>query len=222
MQSETLITEDSDLALVHASKGGDRAAFEELVKRYDQRLFRIAQNIVHNREDAEEAVQESFLKAFQQLAHFQERSQFSTWLIRIAVNESFMKLRKQHARSALSTISIDDEIQTEDGALPREIVDWTAGPEELYRTSELREILIKALQALRPSLRVVFVLRDIEELSVSETADALGLTSSAVKARLLRARLQLRERLNKYLRTPAGHAHTALRDPIHTVKTAAL
>src|SRR5919109_455625 len=115
MQPETLITEENDLALVHASQAGDRAAFEELVKRYDQRLFRIAQNITHNREDAQDAVQEAFLKAFQKLNHFQERSQFSTWLIRIAINESFMKLRRQHAKSALSTISIDHDIQTEEG-----------------------------------------------------------------------------------------------------------
>jgi len=105
------------------------------------------------------------------------------------------KLRR---RVVHSTISIDNDLQLNDDILPRDIVDWTPNPEELYRTSELREILCKALQMLKPSLRMVFVLRSLEELSAQETAEILDLTASAVKSRLWRARLQLRERLNKY------------------------
>lgn len=186
-----------DLTLVHASKSGDVAAFEELVRRYDRKLLRIAQHITHNREDAEDVVQEAFLKAFQHLGQFQENSKFSTWLIRITFNQSLMKLRK---RRPTREVSIDDGFQSEEDHLPIDVADWAPNPEELYRASELREILRKTLQGLGAGLRVVFVLRDIEGLSLEETAEALDLSLAAVKARSLRARLQLRERLSKYFK----------------------
>src|SRR5438445_11912353 len=186
---------DQDLALVHACNSGDAAAFEELVKRYDSKLFRIAQHITHNREDAQDAVQDAFLKAFRKLTQFRENSQFSTWLIRITVNESLMKLRKQRSDRE---VSIDEDFQTEDHTAAFELADWAPNPEELYKAFELRNILRSELQELRPGLRVVFVLRDIEGLSTEETADVLELTDVAVKARLWRARLQLRTRLSKY------------------------
>jgi len=188
-------TFDQDLALVHACKSGDAAAFEELVKRYDVRLFSIAQHITHNREDAEDAVQEAFLKAFRKLTQFQENSQFSTWLTRIAVNESLMKLRK---RRTTREVSMDEDLQSGEPISPFEFADWAPNPEGLYRGLELRNILRSELQELRPGLRVVFVLRDIEGLSNDETAQVLELTRVAVKARLWRARLQLRTRLSKY------------------------
>ena len=184
-----------DLALVHASKTGDIAAFEELVKRYDSKLLRIAQHFTHNREDAQDVVQEAFLKAFQKLDQFQGNSKFSTWLVRIAINESLMKLRKQRTQRE---VPIDQDIETEEGMLSLEIADWVPNPEECYRASELREILIRTLQELHQGLRVVFVLRDIEGLSLQQTAEVLELTLSAVKTRSRRARLQLRERLSKY------------------------
>jgi RNA polymerase sigma-70 factor (ECF subfamily) len=184
-----------DTALVHACKRGDAAAFEQLVKRYDGRLFSIAQHVTHNREDAQDAVQEAFLKVFRKLTQFRENSQFSTWLFRITVNESLMKLRKQ--RSARE-VSIDEDFQSEEDMSPLDVADWAPDPEELYRGSELRNILRRTLQKLQPGLRVVFVLRDIEGLSIEQTAEVLELTSVAVKARLWRARLQLRERLSKY------------------------
>jgi len=186
-----------DVTLVHASKTGDIAAFEELVKRYDSKLLRIAQHVTHNREDAQDAVQEAFLKAFQKLEQFQENSKFSTWLVRIAINQSLMKLRKQHRKSE---VSIDQGFQTEEDVLSPEIADWAPNPEERYRASELRQLLINTLQELRPSLSVVFVLRDIEGLSTEQTAEALNLSQAAVKTRLLRARLRLREGLSKYFR----------------------
>jgi RNA polymerase sigma-70 factor (ECF subfamily) len=187
-----------DGTLVRASKTGDVAAFEELVKRYDSKLLRIAQHVTHNREDAQDAVQEAFLKAFQKLGQFQENSKFSTWLIRITINQSLMKLRKQHRRREMS---IDQDFQTEEAMPPLELADWAPNPEQRYRASELKEILTKALQELHERLRVVFVLRDIEGLSLEQTAEALNLTVSAVKARSSRARLQLRERLSKYFTT---------------------
>ncbi len=188
-------TASDDLDLVHASKRGDVAAFEELVKRYDRKLLRIAQHLTHNREDAEDVVQEAFLKAFQHLGQFQENSKFSTWLIRITLNQGLMKLRK---RRPMREVSIDNDFQSEENNLPIDVADWAPNPEELYRAAELREILRKTLQELGPGLRVVFVLRDIEGLSLEQTAEALELSVAAVKARSWRARLQLRERLSRY------------------------
>src|SRR2546427_3345549 len=124
-----------DVTLVHASKNGDIAAFEELVKRYDSKLLRIAQHVTHSREDAQDAVQEAFLKAFQKLEQFQENSKFSTWLVRIVINQSLMKLRKQHRKRE---VSIDEGFQTEEDVLSPEIADWAPNPEERYRASELR------------------------------------------------------------------------------------
>jgi RNA polymerase sigma-70 factor, ECF subfamily len=186
-----------DLALVHASKSGDVVAFEELVKRYDRKLLRIAQNVMHNREDAEEVVQETFLKAFQHLSQFRADAKFSTWLIRIAMNQSLMMLRK--LRSARE-VSIDKDSQSDERDLPIDVADWAPNPEQLYGAAELLEILRDTLKQLYPRLRVVFVLRDIERLSVQQTAEALNLSVAAVKSRSWRARSQLRERLSKYFR----------------------
>jgi|HubBroStandDraft_4_1064222.scaffolds.fasta_scaffold01113_9 RNA polymerase sigma-70 factor (ECF subfamily) len=184
-----------DLNLVHASKNGDVAAFEQLVKRYDRKLLRIAQSVTHNREDSQDAVQEAFLKAFQHLGEFREDSKFSTWLIRITVNQSLMKLRKQ--RTAREE-SLDEDFQAEGDILPMEVTDWAPNAEQLYWASELRDILIKCMEELSPLLRTVFVLRDIEGLTIDQTADVLDVSSTAVKARLWRARLQLREGLTRY------------------------
>jgi RNA polymerase sigma-70 factor, ECF subfamily len=194
---ETNVTEpvSDELALVNAAKGGDVAAFEQLVKRYDRNVFRIAQHITQNREDAEDVVQEAFLKAYNNLKGFQGQSKFYTWLVRIAVNEALMKLRR---RKPGRTVSLDEEIKTEDDSVPREVADWSPNPEQQYNQAELREILTKTIQGLPPGFRMVFVLRDVEGLSTEETAEALELSIPAVKSRLLRARLQLRERLSKY------------------------
>jgi RNA polymerase sigma-70 factor, ECF subfamily len=191
-------TADDDLSLVRASKSGDVAAFEQLVERYDRKLLRIAQNLMHNREDAEEVVQETFLKAFQHMGQFRGDAKFSTWLIRIAMNQALMMLRK--LRSGRE-VSIDKDFQSEEDNLPIDVADWAPNPEELYGAAELREILRDRLKQLHPRLRVVFVLRDIEGLSVQQTAEALNLSVAAVKARSWRARSQLRERLSKYFRT---------------------
>jgi len=196
-----------DLELVHASKNGDAAAFEQLVKRYDRKLLRIAQGVLHNTEDAQDAVQEAFLKAFQHLGQFREESQFSTWLFRITVNQSLMKLRKQRA---IREVSLDEEYKADVDILPMEIIDWAPNPEQLYLGSELRNLLYKALGELRPLLRTVFVLRDIEGLSIDQVAEVLRLTQTAVKARLSRARLQLREHLNQYFRKQRGSGHNQL------------
>src|SRR6266849_2624056 len=141
-----------DLDLVHATQDGDISAFEHLVERYDRKLLRIAENITHNREDSQDAVQEAFLKAFQHLGEFREDSQFSTWLIRITLNQSLMKVRKQ--RRSIREVSLEEDFQAGENMLPIEVTDWAPNPEQLYRASELRDILIKALRELRPILSV--------------------------------------------------------------------
>jgi RNA polymerase sigma-70 factor (ECF subfamily) len=190
---------DDDTALLQASRGGDVAAFEQLVKRYDAKLLRIAQKVTQNPEDAEEVVQEAFFKAYQKLDQFQEHAKFSTWLIRITLNESLMKLRKQ--RAILKQL-VDNDVDADSERRLFDVADWTPNPEMLYRASEFREILITSLQRLSPALKVVFVLRDIEEHSLLETSEILNLTETAVKTRLSRARLQLREELSKYFKQP--------------------
>ena len=181
--------------LVERAKQGDLDAFTTLVNRYDGKILRLTQHITGNREDAEDALQEAFLKAFSHLKQFQGDSRFYTWLVRIAVNESLMKLRK---RKTANTVSLDEPVETEDDSLPREIAAWDPSPEERYAQQELREILDRAVQSLPPIFRTVFVLRDLDQLSTEETAEALNLSVPAVKSRLLRARLQLREKLSKY------------------------
>jgi RNA polymerase sigma-70 factor (ECF subfamily) len=191
------------LDLVHANKNGDVAAFEQLVKRYDRKLFRIAQSVTHNREDSQDVVQETFLKVYQHLAEFRGNSQFSTWLIRITLNQSLMKLRKQRRTRE---VSLDEDFGTDEDVLPQEVIDWAPNAEELYSVSELRNILLKTIEELRPILRAVFVLQDLEGLSTEQTAEVLNLSQSAVKSRLWRARLELRERLNKYFGKSAESA----------------
>lgn len=194
-------TAGDDLTLVHATRSGHAPAFEKLVRKYDRKLLRIAQSVTHNREEAEDAVQEAFFKAYQRLDQFQETAKFSTWLIRIVLNEALMKLRKQ--RTAREE-PLERESQTDHDILPTDVADWSPNPQELYSAAEFREVLIKCLSTLQPALRIVFVLRDIEELSINETCEALGLSVVAVKARLFRARLQLREKLSRYFRTRHG------------------
>src|SRR5512135_1921450 len=186
-----------ETVLVEAARSGDMAAFEALVRRYDRNVFRIAQHITQNREDAEDVVQDAFLKAYQNLGQFQGQSKFYTWLVRIAVNEALMRLRRRRPERM---VSLDEDVKTEDDSLPREVADWSPNPEQQYTQSELHDILTKTIQGLPSSFRTVFVLRDVEGLSTEETAEALDLSIPAVKSRLLRARLQLRERLNKYFK----------------------
>lgn len=193
---EAQIPDDPDLPLIDEIAGGNLETFEELVRKYDRKLLRIAQKVTLNLEDAQDAVQEAFLKAFQNLHRFQRTSKFSTWLIRIALNESFMKLRKRRQNRETS-------LEYENGLgdnLPIDLADWSPNPEQIYGSNELRSILLAALDKLRPILRATFILRDVEGLSIDETSAALGLTPTAVKARLFRARLQLRERLSRHFK----------------------
>jgi RNA polymerase sigma-70 factor (ECF subfamily) len=194
-------------ALVARAQAGDTDAFSELVRHYDRRVFRMAKQITQNDDDAEDVLQETFLKAYTHLGDFQGSSKFYTWLVRIAVNEALMKLRK---RRSDRTVPIDEPIDTGEDEVVREIAVWDRNPEETYSREELVELLDQAIQSLKPAYRTVFILRDIEEMSIEETAEALGLSISAVKSRLLRARLQLREKLTRQFKTKGDDAFAYL------------
>lgn len=191
----TVAREDEHL-LVEAAKSGDVAAFEELVSRYERKIFRLTMNITGNREDAEDAMQDAFLKSYSHLKTFQGDSRFYTWLVRIAANEALMRLRKRRPNQ----FSLDEPIASDEDLIPRELQDWGPGPEQRFAQTEMREILSSVIEELEPDYRLVFVLRDIEELSTEDTASALGISVPAVKSRLLRARLKLRNKLNRYFR----------------------
>jgi len=183
-----------ELLLVEKARQGDVEAFTSLINKYERRIFRMARQITQNDEDAEDVLQDTFLKAYEHLKSFQGQSKFYTWLTRIAVNESLMKLRK---RKSDRTVSLDDNIETDEESIVREIAVWDGTPEDRYSQEELRAILDDAIRSLKPIFRTVFVLRDVEEMSAEETAEMLGLSIAAVKSRLLRARLQLREKLTR-------------------------
>jgi RNA polymerase sigma-70 factor (ECF subfamily) len=192
------VVKDDEGSLVAAAKGGDITAFETLVGRYERKIFRLAQNITQNKEDAEDVMQEAFLKSYQHLDEFQGNSRFYTWLVRIAVNEALMKLRKRRPNQ----VSLDEPLTGADGedSVFREIEDWGPSPEKKFAQTELNEILNSVIGELDPIFRVAFLLRDVEGLSTEETAQIVGISAAAVKSRLLRARLKLRQKLNKYFR----------------------
>lgn len=180
---------------LQALQSGDRLEFSRLVEAYSAPIYRLALKILGNQQDAEDVLQETFIKAYRHLGEFEGRSRISTWLYRIASNEALMLLRRRHPEA----ISVDEDVQTTDGEQePVEIADWCCLPEEELLTTESRDYLDHAIDTLSPNLKVVFLLRDIEGLSVREAAEALHISEAAVKTRLLRARLQLREELSHY------------------------
>jgi RNA polymerase sigma-70 factor (ECF subfamily) len=183
--------------LVAQAKAGDQNAFSELVNRYERKIYRLAKNITQNDEDAEDVLQDAFLKAYTHLDNFKGDSKFYTWIVRIAVNEALMRLRK---RKTDRTVPLDEPVELGEETVTREIAVWDDNPEQRYSQEEWRRILDEAVDGLKPDFRTVFVLRDIEELSTEETAETLGISVPAVKSRLLRARLALREKLTRQFR----------------------
>jgi len=172
-------------------QAGDHDAFYELIRPHQRSVFVAAVSILGNEADAEEVAQEAILKAFRNLARFRGESKFSTWLVQIAINEARMRLRKD--RRHLYD-SLDEAQQGNDGDyIPRDWADWREIPSDTLERKELREALQKALLSLAPKYRSVLVLRDVEQLSIAETAKALGITEANVKTRLSRARLQMRD-----------------------------
>jgi RNA polymerase sigma-70 factor (ECF subfamily) len=197
----------SDEELVESAKQGDPDAFPQLVKKYSRRILRVGRNITNNDEDAEDVLQETFLKAYTHLDGFQGNSKFYTWLVRIAMNEALMKLRK---RKGDKVVSLDEQLDTGEDTVTREIAVWEGNPEDRYSQEEIREILDKTVASLPEAFRTVFMLRDVEELSTEETADVLKLSIPAVKSRLLRARLQLREKLTRQFKRKGEDAFAYL------------
>jgi RNA polymerase sigma-70 factor, ECF subfamily len=186
-----------DLALIARVLAGDRRAFEPLVRKHERRVFRVTLAVLGNVEDAEEAMQDAFVKAFRHLDQFRRESRFTTWLTRIAVNEA---LQKRQSRK--ETVSLDESRGVEETCAPRRFEPWRADPEKAYGRQELRQIIEAAIRALPAIYREAFVLRDIEEMTAEEAAEAVGITVPALKSRLLRARLMIRETLAASLEEP--------------------
>jgi RNA polymerase sigma-70 factor (ECF subfamily) len=182
-----------ELALLDRVCQGEKELFYQLIQPYERAVFLAAQSILQNEADAEEVAQEAVLKAFKHLSSFRRESKFSTWLIQITINESRMKLRKD--RRHLYD-SLDAGQENEDGDyMPIDAADWREIPSEALQRKELREAIKRALASLAPKYREVFMLRDVQNLSIAETAQALQITEASVKTRLLRARLQMRDAL---------------------------
>jgi RNA polymerase sigma-70 factor (ECF subfamily) len=184
-----------DDELVRAAQGGENRAFDELVRRYRDKVYRLSYKILRHEDDAAEALQDAFLSAYRGLGNFKAESTFSTWLYRIATNASLMKYRKRRD----GHVSLEQSQGPDaEGAEGMQLADWSALPDDELLGGEMREVLGEGIARLPEELRTVFVLRDIMEKSNQEVADEMGLTVAAVKSRLHRARLALRDRLNRY------------------------
>lgn len=188
----------TDVELVRRAQAGDLRAFEQLTERYERQVYTLALRIVRHEQDAEDVTQQTFLSAVENLGGFRKEATFATWLFRIATHAALKILRK---RKGLDTVSLEEATEPQDSlgsvAHPEFIADWRQSPEQLVQRNETRRLLDDALNRLDEKHRLVFLLRDVEGLSVKETAESLGLSETNVKVRLLRARLQLREDLTR-------------------------
>jgi len=192
---EDVTQAETDEQLVRKSQQDDERAFGELVSRYESKVYSLALKMVRNPEDAEDVLQDTFLRAYRGIKSFKGNSTFSTWIYRITANSALMRLRKRQ----LPTVSIDDADERE---APINIADWAPGPVEQMLNQETQAAMTEAIESLPPEFRQVFVLRDIEELSNAEVAEILDLSVAAVKSRLHRARLKVRNRLATYFTEP--------------------
>ena len=200
-------SDDREASLIARICNGETSLFAALVKPYERRVYVTALALLRNDADAQDVAQEAILKAFANLRQFRGESRFSTWLVQITVNEARMRQRKQHA-DLFEPIA---EVQDEEGSyMPRDFADWREIPSEALERSEIRALLAKALSSLAQKYREVFLLRDVEQMSIEETAKVLNISIASVKTRLLRARLMLRDMLSPDLadgwfsRTPFG------------------
>ncbi len=189
------MTTADDVQLVTRLQAGDQAAYAQLVEEYAGRVYRLALRMLGNEADAEDVLQETFMSAFKSIDRFEARSSLGTWLYRIATNAALMRLRRKEPEQ----VSVDEPVEGEDGDLiPRQFFDFCCLPEDDLLRDEALQEMMQAVEELPETLRSVFVLREMEGLSTEETADMLGLSVSAVKSRLMRARLKLRDRLSHY------------------------
>lgn len=199
----------ADETLVGRAQAGDLAAFEELVNRHEGRVFALAMRMLRQRQDAEDVTQQTFLSALEHLDGFRGDAKFTTWLLRIATHAALKIIRK---RRGLEVVSLEGATEPDaDGEIDRPdyIADWRESPERLVRHRETGRLIEDALDRLDEKHRLVFLLRDVEGLSVRETAGALGISEANVKVRLLRARLQLREALTRAFGDPARRVQRA-------------
>jgi len=191
---------------IKALKAGDREAFAAMVDVYSPKLYKLALRMLGNPLEAEDILQESFLKAYRGLESFRGGSKLSTWLYRITANEALMRLRKHE----LDTVPVDEPLLLDDGAeIPRELKDWCCLPEAELMSAEAQDTLDIAIKSLSPTLRAAFILRDLHGLSTREAANVLQISEAAIKTRLLRARLQLREILSSYFSERMGRLSNA-------------
>jgi RNA polymerase sigma-70 factor, ECF subfamily len=193
---KTVYREQNDEVLVRLAQGGDTRAFDELVVRYRDKVYRLALRILRHEEDAAEALQEAFLSAYRGLKNFKVESTFSTWLYRVATNAALMRYRRRRE----GHVSLEQSQSPNGDGEPMAIPDWSAQPLDELLDAETREVMGESVQRLPEDLRTVFLLRDVEELSNAQVADILDLTVAAVKSRLHRARKSLREDLDRYFR----------------------
>ncbi|HZI31613.1 MAG TPA: sigma-70 family RNA polymerase sigma factor [Candidatus Binatia bacterium] len=207
--------ETTDVELVHRAQGGELEAFEALTIRHEHRVFALAMRMLRQEQDAQDVTQQTFLSVLEHLDGFRGEASFSTWVLRIASHAALKIIRK---RRGLNTVSLEEGAEQAENAHsiphPEFIADWRQSPEELAQRNEVRRLLDEALDRLDEKHRLVFLLRDMEGLSVRETAGALDLSEANVKVRLLRARLQLREELTRALGDPErqlkrSHHHDA-------------
>lgn len=188
----------AEVQLLEGLRAGDPVAYRQLVELNSANVYSVALKLLGNEQEAEDVLQETFLSAFESISRFEGRSKLSTWLYRIAYNASLMRLRK---RGQMTTFSLDQPVSTEDEIgepVSRQLVDWSAVPDDQLLSAEARQEMDRAISELPESLRSTFVLRDIQGLSGAETAQVLGITVQAVKNRLHRARLRLRDQLSDY------------------------
>lgn len=191
-----------DRALVKRAQQGDTAAFDELVSRYADKVYRLTSKVLRHSEDAEDALQDAFLSAYRNLPRFKGDSTFSTWLYRVAMNAALMRLRKRRE----GMVSLEQPGDGEEARAPLQIADWARTPVEELLNDELRAALERAVDSLPEDLAKVFLLREVEGLSNIEAAEILELSVPAVKSRLHRARLALRDQLNRFFAERPGKA----------------
>jgi RNA polymerase sigma-70 factor, ECF subfamily len=206
-RTQRTIAREEDTGLI-AAKRGDSAAFEVLCKQYASTVFHIARRMMRSKEDAEDVMQESFQSAFIHLKSFKGGSRFSTWLSRIAINAALMKLRK---KNRLLDVSLDESAETNEPSARMEVEDQGPNPEQLYAQQEQQRILSEAMNQLTPGMRKAIELRELDERSTEETARIMGISVSAVKARVFHGRKKLRERLNHFVGSAWPSARSASR-----------
>jgi RNA polymerase sigma-70 factor (ECF subfamily) len=200
--AQDLVGDVTDEVLVERARAKNEAAFEELVNRYENKLYRLAMRFVRNETDAQEILQDAFLSAWRNLPSFEGRSQFGSWMYRVTVNAALMLLRSRNRHPEVTVDDVEPAVLNaavaESGQIMRANADWSQRPDEQLQSSEMRAHIQTSVDALPDGLRTVFLLRDVEELSTEDTAEMLGLSVPAVKTRLHRARLALREAIGRY------------------------